>query len=1120
MDTLANWLSAHDLEGLVDLFAAHDITPDILSDLSDADLKEMGLSVGLRRRFRKALEKAPPVPSGSGQEGGGAARKDQGALLQAERRYLSVMFVDLVGSTQLSRLLDPEEMGSLLQSYQQVVSAEVNRFKGHVAKYMGDGVLAYFGWPMAHEDDVEQAVRAGLSILDAVKGISVGAGREPLQCRVGIATGLVVVGRAIGEHEAMERTVTGDTPNLAARLQQAARPDSVMIGNSTARLVEGLFTLSEVRNVQLKGFGQNEKAFEVQGEVRQESRFEARHATLNRIVGRDQELARLSEQWAEAERGEGHGVLVIGEAGIGKSRLLGAFLETLGGRDQFRIRYQCSPSFQDAALWPVIEKLKRIYRIDRHLPPDRAASLLQAQLGEEAIRDPAIVVLVAELLGVSVGGRERIAHLSAMQKRHRTLEALVGQVIRLTDRKPVLLVLEDAHWADPTTLELMELLLDRIGGRQVLVLMTSRPGFLGKLRHRNALSLLTLNRLDRKAGRSLIGDLAGECDLPDGLVADILSRTDGVPLFIEELTKSLLEADLPDRGPGERESHLDGQREPVVPRTLHDSLMARLDRLHNVKGIAQQASCIGREFEFGLVRAIADVDEASLTAALDRLVGAELLFQRGTPPDSSYRFKHALVRDAAYSSLLFSQRQLVHGRIARCLEADTEARPELVAQHAELAGDMDKAVRFYKEAGSAAASRSANAEAIRAYENALRCLGEDRGQEDERDRDRDREEVSCRLAMGLSLIAYCGYASTEVEENYQRARQLCLKNGFKGPLFTASRGLWNCIYDRGKIRTSMALAERLFDLAREAANPCMEALAFRALGSSKMTLGNLDGAWQDFDACVDVVCGQPMHLTLRDHGEVPQIVATSYQGLVACVRGDLDLGNRLASAGVDMAAELEEPIVLTFATALMGFVNLLQREYAGCLQTESRVQYLCREHGFVFWSAHHEVLDGCARANQGDRDKGIADAVAGIDNWRRTGAMIHVPTWSSFLADSAVRAGRIDVARKAVRDGLDVAGTTRDAFALAELQRLDGVVEARSGNWQEALDRLDMAIETAEKQGTGLFLLRAEMDRADLLASTGKAEDMQGRLRSALGQVRDSRPGEDYRRALSLLEGD
>ena len=710
MQQIADWLEKLGMSEYAECFVQNDIDFTILSELTDHDLEKIGVaSLGHRRKLLRAIASLEGVldTSPSGKAVGKAATPNN----IAERRQVTVMFSDLVGSTALSARMDAEDLREVISAYQKCVAETVGRFGGFVAKYMGDGVLIYFGYPQAHEDDAERAVRAGLELVTAVSGLKAHAAL--LQTRVGIATGLVVVGDLIGSGEAQERSVVGETPNLAARLQGIAEPNMVVVADGTRRLLGNLFELRDFGDKDLKGISGPVRAWAALRASSAEGRFEALHAGgLTDLVGREEELELLLRRWSKAQNREGQVVLLSGEAGIGKSRLTAALLERLSAEPHTRIRVFCSPQNTDSALYPSIGQMERAAGLTRDDKPQAKLDKLDALLAQSST-SPEDASLFAEMLSIPNDGRYPALQLTPQQRRQRTLNALVLQAVALSRQKPLLMIFEDAHWADPTSLELWGRIVDRIPSLQTLLIVTFRPEFEAPWIGRSYVTALTINRLGEREIEAIIDRVTGNKPLRASVRQDIIERTDGIPLFVEEMTKAVLEAE--NEGDAQRTAGAHPSPALAVPASLHASLMARLDRLGPAKQIAQVGAAIGREFSHALLAAVLRKPEAEVASGLSRLVSAGLLFQQGVAPHTTYLFKHALVQDAAYGTLLREPRRALHARIAEVLETKfgeiAESQPELLARHYTDAGLTEKAARFWGKAGQRSVERSALVEA-------------------------------------------------------------------------------------------------------------------------------------------------------------------------------------------------------------------------------------------------------------------------------------------------------------------------------------------------------------------------------------------------------------------------
>ena len=743
---VAEWLRRLGLEQYEPAFRENEVDDRVLPRLTAEDLKDLGIGlVGHRRRLLDAI-------AALGVEA--PASSNAPVRADAERRQLTVMFCDLVGSTELSARFDPEDLREVIAAYHRVVADVVRSFDGFVAKYMGDGVLIYLGYPRAHEDDAERAVRAGLDVVEAVGRLDVRSTK--LQARVGIATGLVVVGDLIGEGSAQEQSVVGETPNLAARLQALAEPDAVVIAAGTRRLVGDLFEYRDLGAIEVRGITAPVPTWQVLRPSVVASRFEAlRGSALTSLIGRDEEIDLLLRRWVRAKAGDGQVVLISGEPGIGKSRLTAALAERLHAEPYLRLRYFCSPYHQDSALFPFIDQLGWAAEFARDDIPAAKLEKLEALLAR-AVPPAEDVAFLADLLSLPSSERHPLPSLSPQRKKERVLEALVRQLDGLARRQPVVMVFEDAHWIDPTSRELLDLAVERVRSLPVLLIVTFRPEFQPPWTGQPQVTMLALNRLDRRDRTALVEQIAGGGALPGEVVAQIVERTDGVPLFVEELTKNVVESGVTPLG---------------IPTSLHDSLMARLDRLGSVRQVAQIGAAIGREFSYELLRAVTRFPEDELQAALGRLVASELVFQRGAPPDAIYSFKHALVQDVAHGSLLRGARQQLHAQIAEALETHSpemmESQPELLAQHYAEAGLVEKSVTCWGKAGRRSAARSAMAEAAVQFHKALDqlALAPDTPE-------RRRQELEFWSALGAVLMAAKGFAAPEMGDAYARAREL------------------------------------------------------------------------------------------------------------------------------------------------------------------------------------------------------------------------------------------------------------------------------------------------------------------------------------------------------------
>ena len=812
------WLRGLGLGKYEAAFRENEIDETVLSSLTHETLKELGVTaVGHRLKLLDAI--AALLSDAGGKAASADPTTTSGAPSvspedRAERRQVTVMFSDLVGSTALSARIDPEDLREVISAYQKCVAETVQRFGGFVAKYMGDGVLVYFGYPQAHEDDPERAVRAGLELVAAIGALKTHA---PLQTRVGIATGLVVVGDLIGSGASQEQAVVGETPNLAARLQGIAEPSSVVIAESTRKLVGGLFELEDFGSQELKGISGAVRAWAALRPASVESRFDALHATeLTELVGREEELDLLLRRWSKAKSAEGQVVLLSGEPAIGKSRLTAALLESVTVEPHTRLRYFCSPQHTDSALFPIISQMERAAGFTHDDTARAKLDKLDVLLAQSfTVRTDA--ALFAEMLSLPNAGRYPTLDLTAQERRYRTLEALTAQVEALSRSKPALMIFEDAHWIDPTSLEALGLMVDRLRTFGVLLIITYRPEFEAVWIGRPHVTALTLNRLGEREIAALINRVTGNQRLAASIRQDIIERTDGIPLFVEEMTKAVLEADVD--GVVQLTATAITSSSFASPTSLQASLMARLDRLGPAKDIAQIGAAISREFSHALLAAVAREPNVEMQSALDRLMAAGLLFRQGVPPHASYLFKHALVQDAAYGTLLREPRRALHACIAAVLENEfaeiAENQPEVLARHCTEAGLIERAAALWGKAGLRSLERSALVEAVAQLTRALDQIASLPANPQVR-----RDQIRLQVALITPLIHVKGYAATETKAASERARLLIEQAEAMGEppedpvlLFSVLYGFWahNYVACNGDVTATVmyALASQL-----------------------------------------------------------------------------------------------------------------------------------------------------------------------------------------------------------------------------------------------------------------------------------------------------------------------
>jgi class 3 adenylate cyclase/predicted ATPase len=1100
-------------------FRENRIDADILAELDDDDLKQLGVPLGDRKRLLKAVAKLGTGESAAKQADVTATPAPTDA---AERRQLTMMFCDLVGSTALSARLDPEDMREVIGSYHRCCASLVERNGGFVAKYMGDGVLAYFGYPQAHEHDAERAVQAGLAIVEAAQKLVTAAGSPP-HVRVGIATGLVVVGDLIGSGDAQERGVVGETPNLAARLQATAEPDTVVIAEGTRKLLGNMFELQDLGAKDLKGIAAPTRAWAALRPSTAESRFEALHASgLTALVGREEEFELLLRRWAKAKSGEGQVVLLSGEAGIGKSRLTAALLERLSDEPHTRLRYFCSPQHTDSALYPIIGQMERAAGLAREDAPRAKLDKLNAVLAptSTSIED---ATLFAEMLSLPNDGRYPALDLTPPQRRQRTLEALVSQMEALARQNPVLMIFEDAHWTDPTSLEAFGRTVDRIAGLRALLIVTFRPEFEAPWIGRPYVTALTINRLAQRDIDAMIDRVVGNKLLPVSIRQDIIERTDGIPLFVEEMTKAVLEAE------GEAEARRTAATVPsstsAVPASLHASLMARLDRLGSAKEVAQIGSTIGREFSHFLFAAVVGKPEAELGLALDRLIAAGLLFRQGVPPHATYLFKHALVQDAAYGTLLREQRRGLHARIAEALESQfaeiAESQPELLARHCTEAGLTEKAAGLWARAGQRSLARSALLEAMAQLARALEQIAALPPTPALR-----REQIKLQVALITPLFHVKGYAAPETKAATERARLLIEQAEAIGEppedpllLFSVLYGVWvgNYVAFNGDVMRNLsaqflALAEK-----QGATVPLM--VGHRLMGMSLASAGDIAGGRAHLDRAFALYDPAEHRPLATRFGQDVDVALMSYRSWVLWFLGYPEVALADANCALKDAREIGQATTLAYALCVTPLTYNNCGNYAMATTLSDELLALADEKGALFWKALGILNRGCVLALTGKASDAIPMMNSGITAFRSTGSTMLLPLYLSHLTRAYADVGQFDDAWRCIGEAMTAVETTKERWWEAEVRRMAGEIALKSPepDAAKAETYFEGSLAVAREQQAKSCELRAAMSMSRLWRDQGRPQQARELLAPIYGWFTEGFETLDLKQAKALL---
>jgi class 3 adenylate cyclase/predicted ATPase len=1115
MQQIADWLEKLGMFEYAERFAENGINAAALPYLTDQDLKDIGVLLGHRRIMLAAISKLA---------GAAAATPDPTAQVEprpqetAERRRVTVMFSDLVGSTALSARMDPEDLREIISAYQKCVAETVGRFDGFVAKFMGDGVLIYFGYPQAHEDDAERAVRAGLELVAAVSRLRTHAA---LQTRVGIATGLVVVGDLIGSGASQEQAIVGETPNLAARLQTMAEPNSVIIAESTRRLLGNLFELQVVQAKDLRGIPEPVQAWAALRASSAKGRFEALRATgLTALVGREEELELLVQRWSKAKSGEGQVVLLSGEAGIGKSRLIVALLERLATEPHVRLRHFCSPEHTDSALYPIIGQMERAAGFADDDTPQARLDKLDAMLTRTST--PKVdVALFADMLSLPNDGRYPTLDLTPERRRHRTFEALSLQIEALTRSRPVLMIVEDAHWVDPTSLEAFGQAVGQIANLPVLLIMTFRSEFEPPWIGRSHITALTINRLVERDVRAMIDNVIGNKPLSLEVRQDIMERTDGVPLFVEEITRAVLEAE----NEGAAQTIVPSPA-LAVPASLHGSLMARLDRVGQAKEIAQIGAALGRKFSHPLLAAVVRKPEAELASALDRLIAAGLLFQQGVPPHATYLFKHALVQDAAYGTLLREPRRALHARIAETLQSQfteiAENQPELLARHCTEAGLIEQAASLWGKAGQRSLERSALVEAVAQLTRALDQIATLPASPARR-----REEMKLQVALITPLTHVKGYAAPETNAAVERARQLIEQAETLGEppddpllLFSVLYGFWVANYvafDGGMMRE---LSTEFLALAEKQRATMPLSVGHRLVGTSLACTGDIAQGRAHLDRAAALYNPTEHRPLALRFGQDVRVAILSNRALALWMLGYPTAALADTDQLLTDAREIGQAATVMYALFHAAHIQLFRGNYQAVNTLGEEVVALAEEKGALLWKGSGVIDQGCVSALTGKASDAVQMITSGIGLWRATGATAWMPLYRLHLAKAYSELDQFDEAWRNIRDAMSAIEDTKERWWEAEVNRTAGEITLLSPERDaaKAEEYFEGALAVARQQQAKSWELRAAMSLARLWRDQGKTEQARELLAPVYGWFTEGFDTRDLKEAKALLE--
>jgi predicted ATPase/class 3 adenylate cyclase len=1107
------WLRNLGLGKYEPAFIENAIDTDVLPELTEGDLEKLGIPLGHRRKMLRAiaeLDRATLAPAETATE---PVRPEE-----AERRHLTVLFCDLVGSTALSARLDPEDMRTLIGAYHSRITEVISPYQGIIARYMGDVVLVYFGYPQAHEDDAEQAVRAGLALVDAVAKLSTDTDAA-LSARIGIATGVTVVGDLTGEGAAQERAAIGETPNLAARLQTLAEPGAVLICPSTRRLTGGHFDYRDLGPQALKGWAKPISVWRVLGTSGVESRFAAMHKTkLPALFGREEETDLLLRRWRHATQEEGRVVMLTGEPGIGKSHIALALDERLQSESHITLRYFCSVHHTNSALFPFISQLERAAGFKHSDSPQEKLSKLNALLAQST-HDPEQVAVLANLLALPTDDHYRLQDLAPQKRKEKTLAALLAQLDGLAAQQPVLIIFEDVQWIDPTSLELLAANVERVPELRALLLVTARPEFTPPWPNYPHLTTISLTRLGRRDGAALVQRVTGGKTLPKEVMDQILAHTDGVPLFIEELTKMVLEGGLLQERDGQYV--LERPLPPLaIPTTLQASLMGRLDRLSLVREVAQIGAVAGRDFHYELLNAVAGLPRVRLDEALDQLVRSELVFRRGEIPNAVYTFKHALVRDAAYAGLLKSRRAQLHAAMANALEQQfpeiVQTQPETLAHHLTEAGLTEKAIGYWLQAGKNAALRSANLEAIAHLQRGIEVTGHLPAGES-----KDRSELDLQLVLGPCLSATHGPAASNALATFARARDLCERLGQPPEYLQVIFWLATASVVRGELPQALEAIAGLPRAAEARGDQAALLNGIRGQAMILMFMGRIVEAREALERAGEMfnASSEADRMGARAAGQDAGVSILVLIAWVFWILGQVDEAVSRMAAALERADAVQHAHTHAYAWYYASVLHALRGEPAIAQGYAERCLNISEQHGFRHWLGLSRAIRDICAAMLDASVRRLDEVKTSLEEYQRAGYQLGLTAQFVLLCPALLLRNEPEAALELIDHGLSIVSHNSERFFEAELYRLKArALLMRGAADIEAESLLDQALRTARSQQARSLELRAATDLARLWMNQGKRTEARNVLSSIYRCFSEGFDTRDLKEAKTVLD--